>query len=556
MRSLVPALLCALLVLGARSAYGSQAAPPPDKVSARVAELQGLVAADNRAHPTTAVASAEEALGLLATAPDPQAEAWFLLSLTRDLISLDELPKATDVLERGRRLVARTKDERTRLLLEIEAGALLNKMQKYTESRAVLAAALPLAESYHWAHPGDFELALDLGRGYRLLGHSLNTNGNLLEAIQAYQKAQAIARELGDARGQAQVLNKMGDLYTNFGHFEEAKSSQLQAISMAEAIADVVLQARCHISLSDTYGNRHETDLQLQELNRASVLAVKAGDTYLQLVITINLADVQIQRKNFQAVLKYSEAALADPKISQYPSFLAYAQFNRGIALNRLGRHTEGLESMQEGLRNLKATSFQSDRAEGMGNLAEEFAFAGDFRRAYEAYREFKALSDDLKHTKDMKRVAEASAAFEADKKQIQIEALQREKRSQARLMGLWIALCILGFASAGVLVMSRRRIRQAHSDLQELHGRNLTLIGDLQTALTEVKTLQGLIPICAHCKKIRDDQGFWNQMESYIQSRSEATFSHGICPDCAKEVMAEIQHLCPKSRADTSLFE
>jgi tetratricopeptide (TPR) repeat protein len=556
MRSLVSALLCALLGLGAGSAFGSQAALPPGEVPARVAELRSLVGADNRAHPTAAVASAEEALGLLAASPDPEAEAWFLHALTVDLITLGELPKATDVLERGRRLVARTKDERTHLLLEIEAAALLNKRQKYTETRAVLAAVLPLAESFHQAHPGDFQLALDLGRGYRLLGHSLNTSGNFLEAIKAYQRAQAIARELGDRRGQAQVLNKMGDLYTNLGRFEEAKSLHHQAISIAEAIADVELQARCHISLSITYGIQHESDLQLNALGRASVLAAKAGETYLQLVISINLADVHLQRKNFQASLKYSEAALVNPQITQYPSFLAYSQVNRGIALNRLGRHTEGLESMQEGLRHLKATSFLSDRAEGLGNLAEEFAFAGDFRRAYEAHREFKALSDDLKQTKDVKRVAEASAAFEADKKQIQIEALQREKRSQARLMALWVTLGMLGFAIAGVLVLSRRRIRQTHRDLQELHGRNLTLIGDLQTALTEVKTLQGLIPICAHCKKIRDDQGFWNQMESYIQSRSEATFSHGICPDCAKEVMAEIQQLHPKAGADTSLFE
>ncbi len=298
MRYLVPALVCALLGLGAGSAYGSQSAPPLGEVHGRIAELQSLVAADNRAHPTAAVASAEEALGLLATAPDPKAEAWFLLALTRDLIALDELPKATDVLERGRRLVARTNDERTRLLLEIEAGALLNKMQKYTESRAVLAAALPLAESFHQANPGDYELALDLGRGYRLLGHSLNASGNFLEAIKAYQRAQAIARDQGDRRGQAQVLNKMGDLYTNLGQFAEARSAHLQAIDMAETIADVVLQARCHISLSDTYGSQHESDLQLKELDRASALAVKAGETYLQLVITINLADVHLLRNN------------------------------------------------------------------------------------------------------------------------------------------------------------------------------------------------------------------------------------------------------------------
>jgi len=55
----------------------------------------------------------------------------------------------------------------------------------------------------------------------------------------------------------------------------------------------------------------------------------------------------------------------------------------------------------------------------------------------------------------------------------------------------------------------------------------------DLEQALSDVKTLQGMIPICSYCKKIRDDGGSWWQMESYIQSHSEAEFSHGICPDC-----------------------
>jgi len=57
-----------------------------------------------------------------------------------------------------------------------------------------------------------------------------------------------------------------------------------------------------------------------------------------------------------------------------------------------------------------------------------------------------------------------------------------------------------------------------------------------LEAALAEVKKLSGLIPICGHCKKIRDDKGYWNQVEAYIQEHSEAKFSHGICRDCAKK--------------------
>ena len=59
-------------------------------------------------------------------------------------------------------------------------------------------------------------------------------------------------------------------------------------------------------------------------------------------------------------------------------------------------------------------------------------------------------------------------------------------------------------------------------------------LIAELQKALSEVKTLRGFLPICSHCKKIRDDKGYWNRIEAYIQDHSEAQFSHGICKECA----------------------
>jgi len=62
-------------------------------------------------------------------------------------------------------------------------------------------------------------------------------------------------------------------------------------------------------------------------------------------------------------------------------------------------------------------------------------------------------------------------------------------------------------------------------------------LIGELKDALAEVNKLSGLLPICSSCKKIRDDKGYWNQIEAYIRDHSEAEFSHGICPECARKL-------------------
>ena len=69
--------------------------------------------------------------------------------------------------------------------------------------------------------------------------------------------------------------------------------------------------------------------------------------------------------------------------------------------------------------------------------------------------------------------------------------------------------------------------------DLQaSLAGR----IAELQAALAQIKTLQGILPICMYCKNILDDKGRWNQMEAYVSEHSDAAFSHGICPQCAEQ--------------------
>ena len=107
-------------------------------------------------------------------------------------------------------------------------------------------------------------------------------------------------------------------------------------------------------------------------------------------------------------------------------------------------------------------------------------------------------------------------------------------------------------FAFFGGFVSNIRRrsrqqkveIQKAHEEIKcEMENRERAeiekdkLIIELKEALDTVKTLSGLLPICASCKNIRDDRGYWNQIESYIQTHSEAQFTHSICPDCAKKL-------------------
>lgn len=72
--------------------------------------------------------------------------------------------------------------------------------------------------------------------------------------------------------------------------------------------------------------------------------------------------------------------------------------------------------------------------------------------------------------------------------------------------------------------------------------GERLLLIQELSRSLANVKTLRGLLPICASCKKIRDDQGYWNQIEAYVSEHTQAEFTHGICPECQSHLHAELE--------------
>ena len=81
---------------------------------------------------------------------------------------------------------------------------------------------------------------------------------------------------------------------------------------------------------------------------------------------------------------------------------------------------------------------------------------------------------------------------------------------------------------------IAKMEIIQDITERKQAEEEREKLIKDIQEALEDVKTLSGLLPICAKCKKIRDDKGYWNNLEGYIQAHSDAEFSHGICPECS----------------------
>lgn len=102
------------------------------------------------------------------------------------------------------------------------------------------------------------------------------------------------------------------------------------------------------------------------------------------------------------------------------------------------------------------------------------------------------------------------------------------------------VSVTISPIKSASGVVVGASAIERDITERKREEADRLRLIEELTTTLAQAKTLRGLLPICSSCKKIRNDRGYWQQVEVYIQEHSEAGFSHGVCPDCMRRLYPE----------------
>lgn len=117
---------------------------------------------------------------------------------------------------------------------------------------------------------------------------------------------------------------------------------------------------------------------------------------------------------------------------------------------------------------------------------------------------------------------------------------------SEGRLLRIPVLLIMAVLYGVSVEMVRKERRQKAGlidyiAALKQAEEEKERLIRDLQDALAKVKTLRGLLPICYSCKQIRDDKGYWNQLETYVRDHSEAEFTHGICPACAERLYPDL---------------
>lgn len=110
-----------------------------------------------------------------------------------------------------------------------------------------------------------------------------------------------------------------------------------------------------------------------------------------------------------------------------------------------------------------------------------------------------------------------------------------------------WVGMVVCILAPALILPLPLYKFLQL---LLKLDAREIEILeknNALEKAIEQVRQLSGLLPICASCKKIRDDKGYWNEVEGYLREHSEIEFTHSICPDCVRTLYPELENTEPE---------
>jgi PAS domain S-box-containing protein len=166
-----------------------------------------------------------------------------------------------------------------------------------------------------------------------------------------------------------------------------------------------------------------------------------------------------------------------------------------------------------------------TDRVTWSDELYRIYGVAPDAPASYAAFLE-------RVHPDDRERVERTIAQGLAERRTVEYEwRVVRPSGEVRRVHGITVVMLdaigrAIGLAGTSLDITDRQIAEQNQE----------TLLRELQTALTEVRTLQGMIRICASCKRVLNDEGTWEQIESYVRDHSEVEFSHGICPDCARQ--------------------
>ena len=423
---------------------------------------------------------------------------------------------------------------------------------------------------------------------YSSLAFSSSELGDFTQSLKHGYHSLEISTQIGNKKKIASAHSTIGIAYVYIGQYSKALEHHLEALRLREELGLTNSTASTLNNIGVVYHNIGQYDKAIDYYKRAQE---RQGTTISDLVkvrYLTNIGYAEFKRGNFDAALKYHTTALTIAEKFHYTGILAYIYFNLGImysenhdyekALHYLNRALSNYETLGQkygvlqllnaiGTTHYKSAHYATslrylNRAVVLAkqiNAPEQLKISyetffsiydktGPVAKAYQYYQLYSAAKDSLANSNESKKIAEILMRNETIEKQREIELLKKEKtiadlnfekqsfRSKVLYAGVFLSITIIAF-----LYFINRRIQKNKLIVEQKNEELKLLNEELQQKVGEIHLLSGLLPICANCKKIRDDKNEWEQLEQYITKHSDAKFSHGLCPDCMKSLYGNI---------------
>ena len=409
-------------------------------------------------------------------------------------------------------------------------------------------------------HLGDFEYGIDqarqgavaakatdrsdiLWRCLNIAGLLEERSGNYVAALDAFAEGMAAAEKSEDLEGVATILGNIGVAQMNLGEYAQARETYLRVRALE-------IEAGSVAGTSATVANLGDVCIILKEFDQALAFHTEALQMRVEEGVEVELA------RSFHSLatihLSLDEYALA---LSRYEESLEIRKRlhllpDQAVTLLGMSLTYTCMEDAARADSAVSASLKITDELDMLGrrrSVLEALAWVrreqGQHAAALETYEECLELERKHRSVETSARYAEFEAKLESKDKERQIAALTAEgKLNEAKaqkqlilrraLMGGSALLALL--ALTGWLAWARlRATNRALSEANEAVRRHSA---ELKSAASRIERLEGMLPICSHCKSIRDDAGAWHSLERYMTRHSDASFTHSVCPVCVED--------------------
>jgi len=374
----------------------------------------------------------------------------------------------------------------------------------------------------------------------RLLANTLHKQGNLKDSLKYNYLAAEQLLAAGEVKAATSVYGNCGALLYYLGDNAGSYKWQLKTLQISEENDLKYEKARALVNISVILERRREYPEALSSLEQAKEIFQELSDNRGLSYSLSAIAIVKDQLGETKESLDYHEQALNLRKEIGDEREILLSFMTLSSYLSEMNRPEEAEQLCLQALEITDESHWPNMKALVLLNIIDALHAKGLYENAVQRIDEASALFATFEGHNDGRarlKKLESKVLFAQGKHKIAYLALLAgtEERDQIHKENRDEEISRMRIATeVETSLREKEIIARKNLELSETNDQ-------LRIALAKVKTLSGMLPICGSCKRIRDDEGYWQQIESYISNHSDAEFSHGLCSDCMKKLYPEI---------------